>query len=148
MEEVSPYTQSPTVEDSEMVLNLAVAYPCDGARNGGQSLGPFEEMRRCMTELDVTEAPLILPPWPKGLRKGSSSKKGKRRWIWPVGNQDGEDGESGASTRPGRLASGNDTFEHWAGSIALFPGSSWYQAEAAGVFYWAARLKSFLMTHH
>ncbi|RYP29453.1 hypothetical protein DL767_006722 [Monosporascus sp. MG133] len=75
MEEASPYTPSPTAEVSEMVLGLVVAYPCDVTRYGGQTLRPFEEMRRFTTELDVMEALLVLSPRFKGVRKGSSSKR-------------------------------------------------------------------------
>ncbi|RYP22824.1 hypothetical protein DL767_008970 [Monosporascus sp. MG133] len=97
VEEASPYTRSPTVEDSERVLDPAMAYSGDETRDGGQTPGPFEEMRRRMTGLG-TEPPVALSPRPDGgVRKRSSSKKEKkRRWVWTIGNQDGEEGESGA----------------------------------------------------
>ncbi|RYP57488.1 hypothetical protein DL769_009437 [Monosporascus sp. CRB-8-3] len=98
VEEASPYTPSPTVEDSEMVLDLAMAYSGDETRYGGQTPGPFEEMRRRMTGLG-TETPVALSPRPDGgVRKRGSSKKKekKRRWVWTIGNKDDEEGESGA----------------------------------------------------
>ncbi|RYP45364.1 hypothetical protein DL768_008301 [Monosporascus sp. mg162] len=97
VEEASPYTQSPTTEDSERILDPAMAYSGDETRDGGQTPGPFEEMRRRMTGLG-TETPVTLSPRPQGgVRKRSSTKKEKkRRWVWTIGNQDGEEGESGA----------------------------------------------------
>ncbi|RYO75242.1 hypothetical protein DL764_010528 [Monosporascus ibericus] len=97
VEEASPYTPSPTAEDSERVLDPAVAYSGDETRDGGQTPGPFEEMRRRMTRLG-TETPVALSPRPDGgVRKRSSTKKEKkRRWVWTIGNQEGEGGESGA----------------------------------------------------
>ncbi|RYO78822.1 hypothetical protein DL766_008727 [Monosporascus sp. MC13-8B] len=98
VEEASPYTPSPAVEDSGMVLDLAMAYSGDETRDGGQTPGPFEEMRRRMTGLGV-ETPVALSPRPDGgVRKRSSGKKKekKRRWVWTIGNQDDEDDESGA----------------------------------------------------
>ncbi|RYP64394.1 hypothetical protein DL771_008788 [Monosporascus sp. 5C6A] len=97
VEEASPYTPSPAAEDSEMILDLAMAYSGNETRDGGQTPGPFEEMRRRMTGL-ATETPVALSPRPDaGVRKRSSSKKEKkRRWVWTIGNQDGEECESGA----------------------------------------------------
>ncbi|RYP09278.1 hypothetical protein DL765_008503 [Monosporascus sp. GIB2] len=57
-------------------------YPYDGTRNGRQTLRPFEEMRRCVTELGITETPLLRSSRPKGVRKGIRSKKEKWRWVF------------------------------------------------------------------
>ncbi|KAI0020398.1 hypothetical protein F4780DRAFT_370744 [Xylariomycetidae sp. FL0641] len=91
-EEASPYTPSPIPEDSEMMLDLAMAYSGDETRDGGQTPGPFEEMRRRMTGL-ATETP-ILSPRPDGVRKRKKKEK-KRKWVWTIG-QDDEESESGA----------------------------------------------------
>ncbi|RYP57590.1 hypothetical protein DL770_010631 [Monosporascus sp. CRB-9-2] len=97
VEETSPYAPSPTAEDPQRVLAPAMAYSGDETRDGGQTPGPFEEMRRHMTGLG-TETPVALSPRSDGgVRKRSSTKKEKkRRWVWTIGNQDGEGGESGA----------------------------------------------------
>ncbi|KAI0009271.1 hypothetical protein F4779DRAFT_377245 [Xylariaceae sp. FL0662B] len=91
-DEASPYTPSPTAEDSEMMLDLAMAYTGDETRDGGETPGPFEEMRRRMTGLG-TETP-IHSPRPDGIRKRKRKEK-KRRWVWTIG-QDDEENESGA----------------------------------------------------
>ncbi|KAI1381508.1 hypothetical protein F4677DRAFT_128001 [Hypoxylon crocopeplum] len=92
VEEASPYTPSPAVEDSDMMLDLAMAYTGDETRDGGETPGPFEEMRRRMTGLG-TETP-ILSPRPEGVRKRKKKEK-KRRWVWTIG-QDEEENEGGA----------------------------------------------------
>ncbi|KAI4869065.1 hypothetical protein F4820DRAFT_61344 [Hypoxylon rubiginosum] len=91
-DEASPYTPSPAVEDSDMALDLAMAYTGDEIRDGGETPGPFEEMRRHMTGLS-TETP-IRSPRPEGVRKRKKKEK-KRRWVWTIG-QDDEENESGA----------------------------------------------------
>ncbi|KAI1084449.1 hypothetical protein F5B20DRAFT_524922 [Whalleya microplaca] len=93
-DEASPYTPSPTAEDSDMMLDLAMAYSGDETRDGGETPGPFEEMRRRMTGTGLgTETP-ILSPRPDGIRKRKRKEK-KRRWVWTIG-QDDEENESGA----------------------------------------------------
>jgi hypothetical protein len=91
VEEASPYSASPAVEDSDMVLDLTMAYTGDETRDGGQTPGPFEEMRRRMAGL-ATETP-VSSPRSGGIRKRKPKEK-KRRWVWTIG-QDTED-ESGA----------------------------------------------------
>ncbi|KAI1388334.1 uncharacterized protein F4822DRAFT_242448 [Hypoxylon trugodes] len=91
-DEASPYTPSPSAEDSEMLLDLAMAYTGDETRDGGQTPGPFEEMRRRMTQLG-TDTP-IHSPRPDGIRKRKRKDK-KRKWVWTIG-QDDEENESGA----------------------------------------------------
>ncbi|XXG97692.1 hypothetical protein Hte_003999 [Hypoxylon texense] len=91
-DDASPYTPSPAVEDSDMALDLVMAYSADEIRNGGETPGPFEEMRRHMTGLN-TETP-IRSPRPEGVRKRKKKEK-KRRWVWTIG-QDDEENESGA----------------------------------------------------
>ncbi|KAI2473388.1 hypothetical protein F4781DRAFT_380165 [Annulohypoxylon bovei var. microspora] len=90
-DDASPYTPSPVVEDSDMILDLAMAYTGDETRNGGETPGPFEEMRRRMTGLG-TESP-ILSPSGRGVHKRKRKEK-RRKWVWTIG-QDEEDNESG-----------------------------------------------------
>ncbi|KAI0389203.1 hypothetical protein F5Y17DRAFT_141498 [Xylariaceae sp. FL0594] len=87
-EEASPYTPSPLPEDSDMVLDLAMAYSGQETRDGGQTPGPFEEMRRRMTNL-ATETP-ILSPRQGGVRKQRRKEK-KRKWVWTIGKEDEAD---------------------------------------------------------
>ncbi|KAI1325921.1 hypothetical protein F5Y16DRAFT_253037 [Xylariaceae sp. FL0255] len=109
-EEASPYTPFPIVEDSEMVLDLAMAYSGNETRDGGMTPGPFEEMRRRMTKL-ATETP-IHSPRPDGMRKRKRKEK-KRKWVWTIGQDDEENdgvptsalGESTPrATRPSLIA--------------------------------------------
>ncbi|KAI1841972.1 hypothetical protein JX266_011832 [Neoarthrinium moseri] len=90
-EDASPYSATPTAEDSDMVLDLTMAYSRAETRDGGQTPGPFEEMRRRMAGLQ-SETP-ITSPRPGGIRKKKREKK--RKWVWTIG-QDGEESESGA----------------------------------------------------
>ncbi|OTB05405.1 hypothetical protein M426DRAFT_10727 [Hypoxylon sp. CI-4A] len=92
VDDASPYTPSPTAEDSDMLLDLAMAYTGDETRDGGETPGPFEEMRRRMTGLG-TETP-ILSPRPEGVRKRKKKEK-RRKWVWTIG-QDDDENESGA----------------------------------------------------
>ncbi|KAI0181934.1 hypothetical protein GGR52DRAFT_61667 [Hypoxylon sp. FL1284] len=91
-DDASPYTPSPAVEDCDMSLDLALAYTGDEIRDGGETPGPFEEMRRHMNGLS-TETP-IMSPRPDGVRKRKRKEK-KRRWVWTIG-QDDDDNDSGA----------------------------------------------------
>lgn len=93
-EDASPYSATPTAEDSEMVLDHTMAYTGDETRDGGQTPGPFEEMRRRMAGLNSESAGAASSPRPGGIRKKRKEKK--RRWVWTIG-QDAEEGEeSGA----------------------------------------------------
>ncbi|KAI1101908.1 hypothetical protein F4804DRAFT_314611 [Jackrogersella minutella] len=91
-DDASPYTPSPVAEDSDMILDIAMAYTGDETRDGGETPGPYEEMRRCMTGLG-TETP-IHSPRPDGIRKRKRKEK-RRKWVWTLG-QDEEENESGA----------------------------------------------------
>ncbi|KAK8862348.1 glucan 4-alpha-glucosidase-like protein [Apiospora arundinis] len=99
VEEASPFSASPIAEDAEMSLDLTMAYSGDETRDGGQTPGPFEEMRRRMAGLG-TETPTISSPGPSGIKKRKRKEK-KRRWVWTIG-QEGEDG--GADDEGGAMA--------------------------------------------
>lgn len=90
-EDASPYPATPTTEDSEMVLDHTMAYTGDETRDGGQTPGPFEEMRRRMAGLGSENAGSS--PRPGGIRKKKKEKK--RRWVWTIG-QDAEEEDSGS----------------------------------------------------
>ncbi|KAI1449502.1 hypothetical protein F5Y02DRAFT_414016 [Annulohypoxylon stygium] len=91
-DDASPYTPSPIVEDSDMILDMAMAYTGDETRNGGETPGPFEEMRRRMNGLG-TDSP-ILSPSGRGVHKRKRKDK-RRKWVWTIG-QDDDEQESGA----------------------------------------------------
>ncbi len=61
-------------------LDLTMAYTGDETRDGGQTPGPFEEMRRRMAESDIAT-----PSTKKRKRKEK-----KRKWEWTISSADGE----------------------------------------------------------
>ncbi|KAL2265379.1 hypothetical protein VTJ83DRAFT_6479 [Remersonia thermophila] len=64
-------------------------------RDGGQTPGPFEEMRRRMANMHAS-TPTALSPTSGGIRKrgggGGKRREKKRRWVWTIGQDD--EGES------------------------------------------------------
>ncbi|KAI1639352.1 hypothetical protein F4809DRAFT_138377 [Biscogniauxia mediterranea] len=106
-EDASPYTPSPIAEDddSDMVLDLAMAAAAatyaggqgeeetmtmtTTTRDGGQTPGPFEEMRRRMAGLRAG-TPVLLSPRPEGVRKRRRKEK-KRKWVWTIGQEEDDD---------------------------------------------------------
>lgn len=96
-EEVSPGTPIVPEELAEMVLDTTMAYTADETRDGGQTPGPFEEMRRRMAGL-VTRTP-VSPSASGGIRKRKKKDRG-RRWKWTIGKEeeeeDGDDEVGGA----------------------------------------------------
>ncbi|KAI0532228.1 hypothetical protein GGR58DRAFT_190419 [Xylaria digitata] len=93
VEEASPYTPSGVPEDCDMMLDLTLAYSGDETKDGGQTPGPFEEMRRRMTSLATETA--ARSPRPDGIHKRKRKEK-KRKWVWTIGKED-EESESGAT---------------------------------------------------
>lgn len=98
--------------NDQMVLDTTMAYTGDETRDGGQTPGPFEEMRRRMAGL-VTRTPTS-PTVPStsspsgGIRKRrkTTSRETKRRWVWTIGTQedDADDGEVGGAIAAIRAA--------------------------------------------
>ncbi|KAF8863553.1 hypothetical protein BDZ45DRAFT_685801 [Acephala macrosclerotiorum] len=72
-------------------LDLTMAYTGDETRDGGQTPGPFEEMRRRMAESGL-ETP--------GARKRKRREK-KRKWEWTISSAEGDEEEEGGEA-PGR----------------------------------------------
>lgn len=89
-EDASPYTPSPVPEDSD--IDLTMPYFGNEIKDGGQTPGPFEDMRRQMTGL-ATETP-VRSSKPDGILRRKRKEK-KRRWVWTIGKDD-EESESGA----------------------------------------------------
>jgi hypothetical protein len=76
------------------VVDVAMAYTANEIQDGGQTPGPFEEMRRRVAGMGMP----LSPAGPAGVRKRKRKDK-KRRWVWTIGEDD--DGESKASVAAG-----------------------------------------------
>ena len=110
-EEVSPYSPSP-LDDPEKALDLTMAYTGDETRDGGQTPGPFEEMRRRLAGLVTTGTPVsAAPSLPSavssagGIRKRKRKDK-KRRWVWTIGQEEDDEELGGALAAVKAAASG------------------------------------------
>jgi hypothetical protein len=69
-------------------MDFSMVYTADETRDGGQTPGPFEEMRRRMAGLG-SESDGEHP----GLKKRKRREK-KRQWVWTIGtNEDEEEDE-------------------------------------------------------
>ena len=82
--------------EGEELLDQTMAYTGNETRDGGQTPGPYEEMRRRMAGMHAS-TPISLSPTSGGIRKqrgGAAGKKRekKRRWVWTIG-KDAEDAE-------------------------------------------------------
>lgn len=82
VEEASPNSPSTVPQNSQEVLDLALAFAPNEIQDGGQTPGPFEEMRR-----RVAGAGPGSPSSPAGIRKRKRREK-KRRWVWTIGQED------------------------------------------------------------
>ncbi|PQE10549.1 hypothetical protein CJF31_00009326 [Rutstroemia sp. NJR-2017a BVV2] len=84
--EDSPHSASePDAEGGLTVLDTTMRYTGDETRDGGQTPGPFEEMRRRMAESGLET--------PKGAGKAGRRRRDKdrkRKWRWTIGVGDGE----------------------------------------------------------
>lgn len=91
VEEASPRSATDSEAEGSETLDLAMAYTGDETRDGGQTPGPFEEMRRRMAGLgndSDSETP--------GTKKRKRKEK-KRRWVWTIGVNEEELGDDGQS---------------------------------------------------
>lgn len=95
LSEDSPYSATDpdlAAEKPELEpLDVTMGYTGDETRDGGQTPGPFEEMRRRMAESDL-ETP--------GTRKRKRREK-KRKWEWTISTTERDDGD-GEETPVGR----------------------------------------------
>ncbi|KAH8903974.1 hypothetical protein BR93DRAFT_946816 [Coniochaeta sp. PMI_546] len=92
----SPYNQA---EDPENVLDQTMSYTAGETQDGGQTPGPFEEMRRRMAGLQASS-----PISPTGgiQKRGRKKKEKKRQWVWTIG-ADPDDADSGSPLIPPTL---------------------------------------------
>lgn len=94
-EDASPmspaYIHSATVEP-DTVLDMALAFTANELQDGGQTPGPFEEMRRRMAGLGAGSP---ISPDATINRKRKRTEK-KRQWVWTIGQEE-EDEEVGGA---------------------------------------------------
>ncbi|CAJ0551718.1 Ff.00g056970.m01.CDS01 [Fusarium sp. VM40] len=88
VEEASPHSPPCVPPQPQSAIDLALAFHPNEIQDGGQTPGPFEDMRRRMTGLATASTPLS-PSGPRGISKRKKKEK-KRRWVWTIG-QEGED---------------------------------------------------------
>ncbi|KAL2017272.1 hypothetical protein VTK56DRAFT_2341 [Thermocarpiscus australiensis] len=93
-EDATPVSPTPTSsDDGDSAFDQAMADMSSQTRDGGQTPGPFEEMRRRMANMHASSpAPVALSPTGGGIRKrGGKRKEKKRRWVWTIGQDDDAD---------------------------------------------------------
>jgi hypothetical protein len=83
LSEESPFSATDSEKEKLETLDMAMAYTGDETRDGGETPGPFEEMRRRMAESDL-ETP--------GSRKRKRREK-KRKWEWTITTPEDAEGE-------------------------------------------------------
>jgi hypothetical protein len=95
-DDASPFSPYNAAEDPENVLDQTMAYTAGETRDGGQTPGPFEEMRRRMAGLQASS-----PISPTGgiQKRGRKKKEKKRQWVWTIG-ADPDDEDSGTPMIP------------------------------------------------
>ena len=86
LSEDSPFPAEESDKEKFETLDVAMAYTGDETRDGGQTPGPFEEMRRRMADSDL-ETP--------GSRKRKRKEK-KRKWEWTITTPEDEQGADGS----------------------------------------------------
>ncbi|KAM5352005.1 hypothetical protein ACJ41O_004728 [Fusarium nematophilum] len=102
VEEASPRTPPSVFPQPQSAIDLALAFMPNEIQDGGQTPGPFEDMRRRMAAMGP--APLS-PSGPKGVSKRKKREK-KRRWVWTIGQDDDDDEHVGGSIAALRAGSG------------------------------------------
>lgn len=87
--EDSPSSATASESESWSDIDTLMSYTGDETKDGGQTPGPFEEMRRRMAESEI-ETPQS---------KKRKRKEKKRKWRWTI-NGDGDEGESPSEMTP------------------------------------------------
>ncbi|KAM0463568.1 hypothetical protein ACHAO4_000285 [Trichoderma viride] len=121
VEEASPASPSFSPIGADRAIDLKQAFSSNEIENGGQTPGPFEDMRRKLAALSgsATSSPSTTPGGASsssngGIRKRKRKEK-KRQWVWTIGVTDEEEedderaggaiaasrAEASASTRAG-----------------------------------------------
>jgi hypothetical protein len=89
LSEDSPFSATDSEKEKLETLDIAMAYAGEETRDGGETPGPFEEMRRRMAESDL-ETP--------GSRKRKRREK-KRKWEWTITTPEDAEGEGARPTK-------------------------------------------------
>lgn len=109
VEEASPRSPPCMPPQPETVLDLALAFTANEIQDGGQTPGPFEDMRRRMAGLGNSTP--VSPSGPRGILKRKKKEK-RRRWVWTIGQEEGDDDNIGGSIAALRAeAKNNDADE-------------------------------------
>lgn len=89
VEEASPASPSFSPIGGDRAINIKQAFSPNEIENGGQTPGPFEDMRRKLAALSGSAATLS-PSETGGIRKRKRKEK-KRQWVWTIGVADEEE---------------------------------------------------------
>ncbi|KAM0258280.1 hypothetical protein ACHAQJ_003922 [Trichoderma viride] len=90
VEEASPASPSFSPIGGERAINLKQAFSSNEIENGGQTPGPFEDMRRKLAALGGSAMSSSPSGTSGGIRKRKRKEK-KRQWIWTIGVADEEE---------------------------------------------------------
>lgn len=97
VEEASPASPSFSPIGADRGIDLKQAFSPNEIENGGQTPGPFEDMRRKLAALSgsATSSPSTTPGGSSsssngGIRKRKRKEK-KRQWVWTIGVADEEE---------------------------------------------------------
>ncbi|KAF5008783.1 hypothetical protein FDECE_4957 [Fusarium decemcellulare] len=91
VEEASPHSPPCVPPQPQNAIDLALAFMPNEIQDGGQTPGPFEDMRRRMAGLE-SGTPMS-PSGPRGIMKRKRKEK-KRRWVWTIGQDEEDDDEN------------------------------------------------------
>ncbi|KAL7937442.1 hypothetical protein V8C35DRAFT_180928 [Trichoderma chlorosporum] len=89
VEEASPASPSFSPIGGDRAINIKQAFSPNEIEDGGQTPGPFEDMRRKLAALSGGAAALS-PSETGGIRKRKRKEK-KRQWVWTIGVADEEE---------------------------------------------------------
>ncbi|KAK4179959.1 putative glucan 1, 4-alpha-glucosidase [Triangularia setosa] len=112
-DDITPVSPSVTSDEGDIdystVLDQTMAYS-NLTRDGGQTPGPFEEMRRRMADMrtstPTTSSSSALSPTSTGgiRKKGGKRREKKRRWVWTIGqDEEGEESLPSSTATPATL---------------------------------------------
>lgn len=93
VEEASPASPSFSPIGADRQINLKQAFSPNEIENGGQTPGPFEDMRRKLAALSgsATSSPSTTPGSSNGGIRKRKRKEKKRQWVWTIGVADEEE---------------------------------------------------------